>query len=107
TRFGRFAEAEFLEFIQRLDRSFLARHLVATPDNVTQLLLARGPIEKTNVLRPNLIEEDAASGGLDHADILVAINGIAPEIGILESNAVVRFDRVFRHREFNFDRIGK
>src|SRR5207253_4502132 len=36
TGFGRFTEAKLLEFIKRLDRSFLARHLVATPDNVAQ-----------------------------------------------------------------------
>src|SRR5206468_12777281 len=103
--FGRLAEAELLEFIKRLNRSFLTRHLVTTPDYVAQLLLARGPIEKTNVLRPNLIEEDPASGGLDHPYGLVAINGIAPEIGIFESNAIMRFDRVFRHRELDLDCI--
>src|SRR4029077_8539651 len=107
TGFGRFAEPEFLEFIKRLDRSFLTRDLVAAPDNVAQLLLARSPIEKANVLWPNLIEEDAAGGGFDYPHAFVAINGIAAEIWVLESNAVMRFDGVLRHREFNLDRIGK
>ena len=71
------------------------------------MLLARGPIEKANVLWPNLIEEDAAGGGLDYPHAFVAINSIAAEIGVLESNAVMRFDRAFRHREFDLDRIGK
>ena len=107
TGLGRFAEAELLEFIKRLDRPFLARHLVTTPDNVAQLLLARSPIEKADVLWPNLIEEDAAGGGFDYPQAFVAINGIAAEIGVLESNAVMRFDRTFRHCEFDLDRIGK
>ena len=107
TGLGRFAEPEFLEFIKRLNRSLLAGHVVTTPDDIAQLFLARGPIEKADVLRPNLIEDDAAGSGLNHARGLVAINGIPAEIGILESNPVVRFDRAFRHREFDFDRIGK
>src|SRR5207247_10139971 len=76
-----------------------------TADYIAQLLPDRGQNEKTNVLRPNLIEEDAASGGLDHPYGLVAINGIAPEIGIFESNAIMRFDRAFRHRELDLDCI--
>ncbi len=47
-------EAEFLQTIERLDRSLLAGHLVAAPDDVAELLLARGLVEKAESLRPDL-----------------------------------------------------
>ena len=46
---GRFREAEFLQAIERLDRALLAGHLIATPDNVAELLLAGGFVEETRV----------------------------------------------------------
>src|SRR5207248_2410571 len=107
TGLGRFAEAQFLELIKRLDCSVLASHVVATPDNIAELFLARSLIKEPDVLWPNLIEEHAAGRGLDHARVLVAVNSIATKIGILVSNPVVRSNRSFRHRKFDLNGVRK
>src|SRR5436305_9902441 len=49
TGFRRLAEAQLFELVERLHRPLLARDLIAAPDNVAQLLLARGSVEKANI----------------------------------------------------------
>jgi len=46
TGFGRFAETQLLEFYQASRPFLLPRDLVAAPDNVAQLLLARARLKK-------------------------------------------------------------
>src|SRR5215211_2010163 len=51
---------ELLQLVERLDRALLTRDLVATPDDIGELLLARRLVEEAHVLRPDVIENDAA-----------------------------------------------
>ena len=60
-------EAEFFQTIERLDRALLSGHLIAAPDDVAELLLARGFVEEAEFLRPDLVEDDATRGGFDDA----------------------------------------
>ena len=64
------AKAKFLQFVQRRDGFCRARDLVTAPDNVAKLLLAGGSVEKSKLLGPNLIENDAARSGFD--DVLAS-----------------------------------
>src|SRR5436305_15257111 len=93
--------------IKRLDRVLLTSHLIATPNDVAELLLAGGLVEKPEPFRPNLVEDDATRRGLDDARFLVAVNGVLTKIRILQPDAVVRFDRAVGHREFDFRRVFK
>ena len=102
---GRFREAEFLQPIERLDRALLAGHLIAAPDDVAELLLARGLVEEAESVGPDLVEDDAARGRFDDARFRVAVDRLLAEIRILQANPIVRFDRSIRHRELDFGRV--
>src|SRR5205823_8243293 len=57
---GRFRESEFLQTIKSLDRAVLSGDLVATPDNVAELLLPGGFVKKSELNRPDGVEDDPA-----------------------------------------------
>src|ERR1041384_41966 len=88
---GCFGEAELLQSIESFDRTLLSGNLITAPDNVAKLLLTRRLVEEPELLRPNFIENDPASCGLDHARLGIAVDCLFTEIGILEPNAIVGF----------------
>ena len=81
--------------------------MVATPDDVAELFLARGPIEKPEFFRPDLIENDATGGGFDRLRVGIAINCLLTEIGILNPDTIVCLNRAIGHGELHLGRIGK
>src|SRR6266545_3418883 len=104
---SRFAKPELFQFIQRGNRNCRTGDLIAAPNDVAELFLARWFIEETKFFRPNLIENDAPGGCLDNADIGISKNSLTPAIGVLEQNPIMRFDRAFDHREFDFGSVRK
>src|SRR5207248_3559718 len=84
-----------------------SRDLIAAPNDVAELFLARGSVKETEFLRPNLIENNASRRCLDHFDIGLSENCLLTEVRILETDAIVCFDRAVRHREFHFDWLGE
>src|ERR1700730_13011257 len=59
SRLGCFGKPKLLQFVQGRDRFGRASDLVAAPDDVAELFLTRGVVEKSKLFRPNLIEDDA------------------------------------------------
>ena len=104
---GRFGKTELFQLVQRRDGFGRSRDLITAPNNVAQLLLARCLVEKSQLLRPNLIEDDPARRGLDDFCLGVSVGRLLAVIGILDPNAVVCPDASFGHGKFHFGRIGK
>ena len=100
-------EAEFLQLIERLDRALLAGHLVAAPDDVAELLLARSLVEETEFFGQISLKMTRPAVVSMTRRVRVAVNRLLAEIRILEANPVVRFDRAIRHRELDFGRVGE
>src|ERR1700719_2067421 len=105
TGLGRFGKSELFQLVECRDRHGWACDLITTPDDITELLLARGFVEETQFLRPNLIEKNATCSRLDRAKVGIPVNRLVAAIRILESDAVVRLYRAIGHREFHFDGI--
>src|SRR6266540_1588052 len=102
-----FGKAELFQFIQRRNRLRGPRDLITTPDDVAQLLLARGFVEKSKLLGPNLIEDDTACGSFDHSGFCVSVDCLLTEVGVLNPDAVVCVNASFCHRKFHFGCIGE
>ena len=85
----------------------MAGHLVAAQDDVTEILLGRGAVVKTDFLRPDGVEENAARRGLDQLLVGVAEDGLFAVIGIVQEDGLVRGDDLFLVGEENFIRVGK
>ena len=102
TSASRFVKPELFQFVQRGNRNCGAGDLIATPNDVAELFLARCFVEETKFFRPNLIKDDAPGSCLDNVDIRISKNSLPPAIGVLEQNPIMRFDRAFGHREFDF-----
>src|SRR5262245_56516825 len=98
TCLGRFGKTKFLQSIQCFDGALLARYLVATPDDIAELLLTCGLIEKAESFWPNLVEDDSARGRLDDPRVLVAVDRVVTEVRISETDPIVRFHRTVGHR---------
>ena len=107
SRLGSRAEAHFLKAIQRLDRALLADCLVAAPDDVGELLLAADLVVESELVRPDLIEDDAAGGCLEDLGFPVSVDGIDAEIGVLEPDPAVGLDGALRDRKLDFGRVRK
>src|ERR1043166_1128526 len=104
---GRFGKYELFQIVERCHGRGWSGDLITTPNDVTELLLPLGSIEETEFLRPNLIEDNTPRRGLDRFGIAFSKNGLIAEVRIFETDAIVRFDRAFGHREFDFHRLGK
>src|SRR5437773_5194818 len=102
-----FLKPEFFQLVQRGDRNRRTSNLIAAPDNIAELFLARRFIEETKFLRPNLIENDTTGSCLDHAGIRIPKAGLASAVRVLEQNPVMRFDGAFDHCEFHLERLCK
>src|SRR4029453_13273094 len=61
---GRFLKPELFQLVQRGDRHCRTSYLIAAPNDVAELFLARWLVEETKFFRPNLIENDATGGCL-------------------------------------------
>ncbi len=107
TGLGRVGESEFLQQIECLDRFLRTSHLVATPDDVAELFLARGFVEEAETLGPDLVEDDAPRGRLDDLRLGVAVNGLAAEVRITQPNPVVRFNRAVVDGELHFNGVAE
>ena len=103
----RLGEAKLFQLVEGRDRRRWSRNLIAAPNDVAQLFLAGGSIKETELFRPNLIEDDAARGCLEDFYVGLSENCLAAEIRILETDAIVCFDRAFGHGEFYFDWLGE
>src|SRR5215831_10758105 len=66
---SRFLKPELFQLIQRGNRNCGAGDLIATPNDVAQLLLARWFVEKTKFLWPNLIENNAPGSCLEYRGV--------------------------------------
>src|SRR4029077_5009575 len=86
TSTSRFLKPELFQFVQRGNRNCGAGDLIATPNDVAELFLARWFVEETKFFRPNLIKNDAPGSCLDNVDIRISKNSLDPAIGILEQN---------------------
>src|SRR5262249_18953126 len=96
---SRFLKPELFELIQRGDCDCRTGDLIAAPNDVAELFLARRLIKEAKFFWPNLIENDTASGRLDHGGIRISKAGLPSAIRILKQNSVMRFDRAFDHCE--------
>ena len=99
---SRFPKPEFFQLIQRGHGNCGAGDLIAAPNDVAELFLARWFVEETKFFRPNLTKNDAPGSCLDNVDVGISKNSLMPAIGVLEQNPIMRFDRAFGHREFDF-----
>ena len=104
---SRFPKPELFQLIERSNRNCGAGDLIATPNDVAELFLARCFVEETKFFRPNLIKNDATGSCLDNVDVGISKNSLPPAIGVLEQNPIMRFDRAFDHREFDFVRVSQ
>ena len=107
SRFCRFREPEFFQAIERLDRAVLSGDLVTAPDNVAELLLSGRLIEKSKLLWPNLVKDDAACRGLDRLGLGVAVNRLLTVIGVFDPDPVVCANAAVGHGKFHLHGIGK
>ena len=107
TGLGRFGEAELFQFVQRGDRLGRSGDLVTAPDNVAQLLLSGRLIEKSKLLWPNLVKDDAACRGLDRLGLGVAVNRLLTVIGVFDPDPVVCANAAVGHGKFHLHGIGK
>ena len=81
--------------------------MVAAPDDVAQLLLAGGLVEKSKLLRPNLIEDNPAGRRFDRLRLGVSINRLLAVIRVLDPDAVVGSNASLGHGKFHFDGIDE
>src|SRR5439155_10169965 len=100
TSASRFGKPELFQFVQRGNRNCGAGDLIAAPNDVAELLLARWFVEETKFFRLNLIKDDAPVSFLDHRGVWISKVSLSPAIGVLEQNPIMRFNRAFDHREF-------
>src|SRR5262249_53359455 len=95
------------QFIERGNRNCGTGYLIAAPNNIAELFLAGWFIEETKFFRPNLIENDATGGRLNYCGVGISKGSLLPAIRALKQNPVMRFDRAFDHREFDFGGVRK
>ena len=71
------------------------------------MFLASRLVEETELLRPDLVKNNATRGGFDHALGRITVNGLQINIRVLEPDTIVRFHGAIRHRKFHFRGVGK
>src|SRR5215471_19333409 len=79
-----FLKPELFEFIESLNRNCRTSDLIAAPNDVAELFLARCLIEETKFLWPNLIKNDATGCGLDYCGVGISKISLPPTIGVLK-----------------------
>src|SRR5436190_8314456 len=87
-----FLEPELFQFIQRGNSNGRASDLIAAPNDVAELFLARCFIEETKFFRPNLIENDAPGGCLDYTGVGISKISSPPAAGVFTKTPINRFD---------------
>src|SRR5215813_7947177 len=75
---SRFHKAELFQFIESLNRYCGAGDLIAAPNDVAQLFLARWFVEKTKFFRPNLIKNNAPSSCLEYSGVGISKVSLPP-----------------------------
>src|SRR6476469_11107278 len=80
TSASRFLKSELFQFIESLNRNCGAGDLIAAPNDVTQLFLARWFVEKTKFFRPNLIKNDAPSSCLEYRGVGISKVSLPPAV---------------------------
>ena len=86
-------EAELLQLVERLDRRDVARRLVGVEDQVAELGLRDREVHEAEAGRPDLVEDHAADGGPEDLAVLVAVDRVAPVVGIRNVDPVVLAQR--------------
>ena len=81
--------------------------MITAPDNVAKLLLAGGSVEKSKLLRPNLIKNDATRGGFDRFGLSISIDRLLTDIRVLNPDTVMCANASFCHCEFYLGRIAE
>src|SRR4029077_19317494 len=81
---SRFVKPELFQLIERDNRNYWTGDLIAAPNNVAELFLARWFVEETKFFWPNLIEDDATGGCLEYRGVGISKAGLPPAIGVLE-----------------------
>src|SRR5262245_32984202 len=102
-----FLKPELFQFIESLNRNCRAGDLIAAPNDVAELFLARCLIEEPKFFRPNLIKNDATGCCLNYRGVGNAKASLPPTIGVFKQNPIVRLNRALNHREFDFGCVGK
>ncbi len=106
-RLHRPEEAELLELVEGIHGRLMTRSLISAEDHVGDLLLAASLVEEAHALRPDLVEDDAARGGLDDVLRRFAEDGVFAEVRVLVANPVVDLDAALSHRELDLARFGE
>ena len=96
SRTGRFAETEGFEFVEDFNGLRLAGNLIATPDDVADLLFADVVVDEAHARRPDFIETNAARSGLDDLTLAQRLLERSELLAVLvgEILALVTEDRV-------------
>ena len=80
----RFPKSELFQLIERGNRNCGAGDLIAAPNDVAELFLARWFIEETKFFRPNLIENHATGSCLDYGGVGISKVSLPPAVGVLK-----------------------
>ena len=72
------AVAELLEAVDSRDGDVVPGDLVAVEDQLADLGLGALLVEEAHLLRPHVVEDHAAGGGLDRAAVGDAVGGVPP-----------------------------
>ena len=92
-RLERGLETELLELVEGLNGHGVTGGLVGIEDEVAELSLRDREVNKTEFLRPDLVEDDTADGGAEGFLLLVTVNGVATEIRIRDFDPIVNLER--------------
>src|SRR6516164_791371 len=84
TSSSRFLKSELFQFIESLNRNCGAGDLIAAPNDVAQLFLARWFVEKTKFFRPNLIKNNAPISCLEYSGVGISKVSLPPAVRVLE-----------------------
>src|SRR4026208_1201742 len=84
TRPSRFPEPELFQFIQRGNRNSGTSDLVAAPNDIAKLLLARCLVEETKFFRPNLVENNAPSSCLEYVGVGISKVSLPSPVRVLK-----------------------
>src|SRR5262245_22992364 len=100
-----FLKPELFQSIECGNRNCGTGELIAAPNDVAELFLARWFVEETKFRRPNLIENDATGSCLKYGGVGISKASLPPAIRVLKQDPIMRFDRTFDHREFHFEGV--
>ena len=99
---GREAVAERLEVVDGGDGDVVAGDLVAVEDQLADRGLGALVVPEAHLLRPDVVEDDAAGGGLERAQLGVAVRTPGRAVvGVAEADARVVVDHALGDAELN------